>query len=159
MPCAAPRSAAFKVSVRDDFPPSHFQVLEGAPTAFFAALEPAAVASFNLTLVPKVAGVLTVGRAVVEYRYKLPAEELGDEEEDEAGSEDVFADVKANSSADAGRVDILRPEVYTQIIKQRLPTAVFALIAAALLTMGPYSRFHAAAKENAAAGIPSKKRS
>ena len=142
---------AYKISVDDVFPPQSFEVRDGAASHKEAELAPGANVTFGVTLVPRVAGVMTVGVADVRYRYRLPPDEDGPSGE-EGAEDDLYADAHSSSSTPLRKREILRPDVYARVTKHKGPTAVFVALAAAALVLVPYSMFRAAAAKNDAGG-------
>lgn len=132
---------------------------EGAASHKEAELAPGANVTFGVTLVPRVAGVMTVGHADVRYRYRLPPDEAGPSdsngsgEDDEDKEEDLLADAHSSSSTAHRKREILHPDVYARVTKQKGPTAVAATVLAAVLVLVPYyAHLQAAAANDAAAG-------
>lgn len=153
------RRPAYAVTVSDVFPPQSFDVREGAASHKEAELAPGANVTFSVTLVPRVAGVMTVGFADVRYRYRLPPDEDGAGGEGEDGDDegDLLADARSTSSAPLRKREILRPEVYARVTKQRGPSALVAALVAATLVLAPFVAFSSAARENDAAPFSAKK--
>ena len=90
-------------------------------------MEAGANATSRLVLVPKVAGVMTVGRAEVKYKW-LPRDELELESEDGDGKRgaafEESAEDQLSFSSSQGKIDILTPEGYARLTRQKLPTAL-----------------------------------
>jgi len=121
-----------------------------------AELAPGANFTSVLTLVPKVAGIMTVGRADVDYKYRLPPEEspLSDEEGEGALAEDDLADVHTLSTqSGVVKIDILKPDVYARVSKERLVTVLAVACLAAVLVFFPFFTYTAKARANDAAPL------
>ena len=154
------------MTVTDGFPPKSFDVSalgafaisdKGSAQLEIAELAPGANATHTLTLVPKVAGVMSVGRAEVKYKWLAASEEL--EEEEEEGEEGAAArapkqpevEFGNSMSSSQGKVDILTPEVYERVTKKRAPVAMgVAAIAAFGLVGVPFFMMTASKKAHAA---------
>jgi hypothetical protein len=110
-------------------------------------LAPGANVTHVLTLVPKDSGRMSVGHAVVKYRW-LASPELESEEEEEEGGEGAAAQVTetANSmSSSQGKIEIVEPDVYERLSKERGPVAMgVSVVAALLLIVCPYMMMNAA---------------
>jgi hypothetical protein len=137
------------VEVTDVFPERSFEVRSGKPTFSLERMEPGANFTSRLVLVPKVAGVMTVGRAEVKYKW-LPRDELGLEEEEEEGSAaaaarkaaasfEESAEVQLSQSSSQGKVDILSPEAFARQSKSKHLAAILATAAALAAILVPYS--------------------
>lgn len=91
----APCSAALDVSLKDVWSEDSFTVLSGSASQEWAQIEAGGNESVSVTLVPKVAGQFSPGRADVEYRY---------------GAEDSVE--KSVKSSTFGVTEVLTPEEF-----------------------------------------------
>ena len=130
--------------VTDVFPERSFEVRSGSATLSLERMEPGANFTSRLVLVPKVAGVMTVGRAEVKYKW-LPRDELSLEEEDEEGaaskaaaSFEESAEQQLSQSSSQGKVDILSPEAFARQSKSKHATAIACALAAVVAVLAPY---------------------
>ena len=150
---------AYKVSVTDPYE-DLFDIIKGSynrgnaqGTFHFELPELAAGANYTsiLTLVPKVSGLMTVARAEVRYMW-LPREDLKLEEEGEEGEggkkdkafeDDLEEQISLSSSQD--KVEIMSPEKYARVSKQRFPSVFIVALGAAVATLFPFYMYRRAA--------------
>ena len=112
-----------------------------------ATLEAGANVTHELTLLPKDAGRMSVGRAEVKYRW-LAAPEMEEEEEEEGeggGARAPEVEIASSLSSSQGRIEIVNQTVYERISKERAPVALSVGAIAGLLLIGvPYYLMEAA---------------
>jgi hypothetical protein len=89
----------------------------------------------------QVSGIMTVGRAEVEYRYKSVVDEESEPEVLEART----------LSTTPGKVEIVRPDVYHRVADSHSVQALLVVVAAIALVVVPWSRYTAVRTSNARA--------
>ena len=144
--------------ITDVFPATSFEVRSGSPAFTLERMEPGANFTSRLVLVPKVAGVMTVGRAEVKYKW-LPRDELDLEEEEgeegaaaakrAAASFEESAEQMVSQSSSQGRVDILSPEAYARQTKNKQLSALLCTAGGLAAILLPYAMYKGSDKAKA----------
>jgi len=105
----------------DSFPEDMFRVVSGSPTVRVGRVDAGSNHTATLTVVPLVAGTLTVGRAEVAYAFSLEGEP---------------AEAKSLSST-PGRMEIYGADAFHVRVADHTPALLLAAAAAAALVVGP----------------------
>lgn len=131
------RSDATDVVLTDSFPEAMFRVVAGSPTVRVARVDAGANHTATLTVVPLVAGTLTVGSAEVSYGYTVDGEP---------------AEAKSLSST-PGRMEIYGADAFhVRFADHTVALAVAAAAAAALVVVPAAAAADAARARSAPAG-------
>ena len=140
---------AYNVFVADPYP-DLFTVVKGtfnSATATFNIDLPELASGANFTsvlrLVPKVSGIMKVARAEVRYKW-VPPEEILPELDEEGGGGgkskaaiDELAEEQISLSTSREEVEILSPEKFARVSKNRLPSVLATALCAALAILYP----------------------